>query len=192
MSSSPSRSVSGSRSRSRSRSPRPRRRGTPRPISPSESDGDSHVGAGLHVSQGSNRSKSSRGQDRKRRRSRSEDPDTPHCNTSQALVPLYSRHAEEQSSDTSEVDDEGQEDDRIEGLDRSHSRSKKMRKVDVSNPLSTFRKQVRQRKRYQEPSKFVMNEWMGLRRMDAEGNFINQKDNKTDDWKNVMSLLKPA
>ena len=94
---------------------------------------------------------------RKRRRSRSEDPDTPRRHVSHALVPLsLSRHTEEESSDTSEVDDEGQENDRLEGLDRSRSRSKKIRKVDVSNPLSTFRKQVRQRKRYLEPSKFVL------------------------------------
>ena len=186
MSFSPSRSGSGSRSRSRSRSPRPRRRGTPRPISPSQSEGESHGGAGLFESQGSSSSKSSKVRDRKRRRSRSEDPDTPCRHTSQALVPLnYSRHAEEESSDTSEVDDEGQENDRIEGLDRSRSRSKKIRKVDVSNPLSTFRRQVRQRKRYLEPTQFVRDEWMGMRGMVAEGNFIIQKDNKTDEWKNV-------
>ena len=70
-------------------------------------------------------------------------------------------------------------------MDRSRSRSKKIQKVDVSNPLSTFRREVRQRKRYLEPTQFVRNEWMGMRGMDAEGNFINQKDNKTDEWKNV-------
>ena len=110
---------------------------------------------------------------RKRRRSRSEDLDTPRRHVSNALVPVSStRHAEEESSDTSEVDDEGPENDRLEGTDRSHSRSKKIRKVDVSNPLSTFRKQVRQRKRYLEPSKFVKDEWMGLRGMDDNGEFI--------------------
>ena len=123
---------------------------------------------------------------RKRRRSRSEDPDTPRRHVSHALVPLsLSRHAEEESSDTSEVDDEGQENDKLEGLHRSRSRSKKIRKVDVSNPLSTFRKQVRQRKRYLEPTKFVMDEWMGLRGMDDNGKFIKQKDSRTDAWKNV-------
>ena len=107
-------------------------------------------------------------------------------NVSNALVPVSStRHAEEESSDTSEVDDEGPEDDRLEGIDRSRSRSKKIRKVDVSNPLSTFRKQVSQRKRYLEPSKFVMDEWMGLRGMDDNGKFIQQKDSRTDAWKNV-------
>ena len=46
----------------------------------------------------------------------------------------------------------------LEGTERSRSRNKKIRKVDVSNPLSTFRKQVRQRKRYLMPSKFVKDE----------------------------------
>ena len=72
-----------------------------------------------------------------------------------------------------------------EGLGRFRSRSKKIRKVDVSNPLSTFRKQVRQRKQYLIPSKFAKEEWMGLRRMDADGKFIQQEDNKADEWKNV-------
>ena len=70
-------------------------------------------------------------------------------------------------------------------MDRNKSRSKKIRKVDVSNPLSTFRKQVRQRKRYQIPSKFAKEEWLGLRRMDADGKFIQQEDNKADEWKSV-------
>ena len=123
---------------------------------------------------------------RKRRRSRSEDPDTPRRHVSNALVPVNStRHAEDESSDTSEVDDEGPEDDRLEGMDRSRSRSKKIRKVDVSNPLSTFRKQVRQRKRYLIPSKFVKDEWMGLRGMDDNGNLNQQKDSRTDAWKNM-------
>ena len=70
-------------------------------------------------------------------------------------------------------------------MDRSRSRSKKIRKVDVSNPLSTFRKQVRQRKRYLMPSKFVKDEWMGLRGMDDNGKFIQQEDSRADEWKNV-------
>ena len=119
---------------------------------------------------------------RKRRRSRSEDPDTPSRHVSQALVPVrLTRHAEDDSSDTSEVDDEGPENDRLEGTDRSHSRSKKIRKVDVSNPLSTFRKQVRQRKRYLELSKFVKDEWMGLRGMDDDCKFIQQEDSRADE-----------
>ena len=140
MSSSPSRS--GSRSRSRSRSRGPTRRRTPRSRSPSGSEGESYGGSGQDDRRGSSRSRSMKDRARKRRRSRTEDLDTPrrHVNST--------RHAEEESSDTSEVDDEGPEDDRLERIDRSRSRSKKIRKVDVSNPLSTFRKQVRQRKRY--------------------------------------------
>ena len=96
---------------------------------------------------------------RKRCRSRSEDLDTPRRHISNALVPVdLTRHAADESSDTSEEDDERPDDDKLEGTERSRSRNKKIRKVDVSNPLSTFRKQVRQRKRYLMPSKVVMDE----------------------------------
>ena len=54
----------------------------------------------------------------------------------------------------------GPEDAKLEGIERSRSRSKKIRKVDVSNPLSTFRKQVRQKKKYLIPSKFAKEEWL--------------------------------
>ena len=73
----------------------------------------------------------------------------------------------------------------LEGTERSRSRNKKIRKVDVSNPLSTFRKQVRQRKRYLMPSKFVKDEWLGLRGMDDKGKFIQEEDSRADAWKNV-------
>ena len=55
----------------------------------------------------------------------------------------------------------------------------------MSNPLSTFKKQVRQKKKYLIPSKFAKEEWLGLRKMDADGKFIQQEDNKADEWKNV-------
>ena len=89
---------------------------------------------------------------------RSEDQDTPSRPQSNALVPVqHTRHATEESSDSPE------DDDRLEGTDKSRSRDKKIRKVDVSNPLSMFRKQTRQRKRYIMPSKFVKDKWLGLR-----------------------------
>ena len=96
---------------------------------------------------------------RKSRRSRSEDLDTPRRHKSNALVPVdITRHAADESSDTSEDDDERSDDDKLERTEKSRSRNKKIRKVDVSNPLSTFRKQVRQRKLYLMLSKFVKDE----------------------------------
>ena len=168
---SPSYRSGSRRSRSRSRSRVPARRRYSRSRSQSGSEGESYGGSSQTDRRDYSRRKD---HSRKRRRSRSEDLDsTPHRHTSNALVPVgFTRHAEEESSDTSEGDDEGPEDDKREGLDRFRSRSKKIRKVDVSNPLSTFRKQVRQRKQYLLPSKFVKEEWMGLRGMDADGRFI--------------------
>ena len=54
-----------------------------------------------------------------------------------------------------------------------------------ANPLSTFRKQTRQRKCYIMPSKFVKDEWLGLRGMDDKGKFIQEEDSRADAWKNV-------
>ena len=72
----------------------------------------------------------------------------------------------------------------MEGTDKSRSRDKKIRKVDTSNPLSTFEKQTRQRKQHFIPSKFIK-KWLGLRGMDDKGKFIQEEDAKTDTWKNV-------
>ena len=73
----------------------------------------------------------------------------------------------------------------MEGTDKSRSRDKKIRKVDTSNPLSTFEKQTRQRKQHFVPSKFIKEKWLGLRGMDEDGKFIQEEDAKTDTWKNV-------
>ena len=146
--SSPSSRSGSRRSRSRSRSRVPARRRSSRSGSQSGSEGESFGGSSQTDRRDYSRSSARKDHSRKRHRSRSEDLDnTPHRHTPTAIVPVgFTRHAEEESSDTSEGDDEGPEDDRREGLDRFRSRSKKIKKVDVSNPLSTFRKQVRQRK----------------------------------------------
>ena len=78
---------------------------------------------------------------RKRRRSRSEDLDTPRRPKSNALVPVdITRHAADESSDTSEDDDERLDDDKLEGTDRSRSRDRRIRKWMHPYPLSRFRK----------------------------------------------------
>ena len=179
-------SRSGSRrSHSRSRSRTPPRRRHSRSRSYSGSEDESFGGSSQTVRRDFSGSSAKKTLSRKRRRSRSEDLDsTPHRHVSDAYVPVrLTRHAEVQSSDTS--DDEEDDDDRQEGMDRHKSRAKKIRKVDVSNPLSTFRKQVRQKKKYLIPSKFAKEEWLSLRKMNAEGKFIQQEDNKTDEWKSV-------
>ena len=90
----------------------------------------------------------------------------------------------EESSDSSE-DDDRFDDDRLEGTDRNRSRNKKIRKVDVSYPLSMFRKQTRQRKRYIMPSKFIKDEWLGLRGMDDKGKFIQDEDSRAETYQEV-------
>ena len=103
-------SRSGSRrSRSRSRSRVPARRRYSRSRSQSGSEGESYGGSSQTDRRDYSRSSARKDHSRKRRRSRSEDLDsTPHRHTSNALVPVgFTRHAEEESSDTSEGDDEG-------------------------------------------------------------------------------------
>ena len=57
----------------------------------------------------------------------------PHRPTSTALVPVnFTRHAVEDSSDSSE------DEDKLEGTDKSRSRDKKIKEVDIANLLSTF------------------------------------------------------
>ena len=89
------------------------------------------------------------------------------------------RHNAEESSDSSE------DEDKLEGTKKGRSREKKIRKVDVTNPLSTFEKQTRQRKQHFIPSKFIKEKWLNLRGMDVEGKFIQEDDAKTDTWKHV-------
>ena len=115
-----------SRSRSRSRSPRtPRtpRRGRSRSRSDSGSGEESFGGSSRTNRRDLNGSSAKKTLSRKRRRSRSEDLDsTPHRHVSDAYVPVrITRHAEVQSSDTS--DNEDDDDDRQEGLDRHKSRA---------------------------------------------------------------------
>ena len=179
-------SRSGSRrSHSKSRSRTPPRRRHSRSRSYSGSEDESFGGSSQTVRRDFSGSSAKKNLSRKRRRSRSEDPDsTPHRHVHEANVPVrFTRHAEVQSSDSSEYEDD--DDDKQEGLDRNKSRAKKIKRVDVSNPLSTFRRQVRQRKKYLIPSKFAKEEWLGLRKMDANGKFIKQEDNKADEWKTV-------
>ena len=88
------------------------------------------------------------------------------------LVPVtqFTRHDGEESSDSSE------DEDKLEGTDKGRSKEKKIRKVDVTNPLSTFKKQTRQKKQHFIPSKFIKEKWLGLRGMDGEGKFIQEDD----------------
>ena len=117
MISSTSRSSSMSRSCSRSRGPRRRR--SPRSRSHAGSGDEGCGGSGQHARRGS----STKDRSRKRRHSRSEDQDTPCRPQSNALVPVqHTRHATEESSDSSE------DDNKLEGTDESRSRDKRIRK----------------------------------------------------------------
>ena len=85
----------------------------------------------------------------------------------------------EESSDLS------RDEDKLEGTEKGRSREKKIRKVDIDNPLSTFEKQTRHRKQHFTPSTFIKEKWLDLRGMNGDGKFIMEDDAKTDTWKHV-------
>ena len=83
------------------------------------------------------------------------------------------------SSDSSEEEDKMADD----GL--GPSRRKKIKKVDTSNPFSTFEKQTRNKKHHYVPSEFMKEKWLQMRGMDDSGQFRFDDESKTDAWKFV-------
>ena len=155
-----SRSRPSSRERSRSRHSRSRERsGSRRSRSEGRSRKDHHRS--------------------RRERSRSRSGEDLSSSTYHVPATNYARHDVEESSDSS--GDEG----RPEGTEKGLSREKKIKKVDTSNPLSTFEKQTRQRKPHFTPSNFIKEKWLTLRGMDNNGQLIVEDDSKTDVWKHV-------
>ena len=74
------------------------------------------------------------------------------------------------------------DEDKLEGTEKGLSREKKIKKVDIANPLSTFEKQNRQRKQHFTTSAFVKEKWLYLRGMNGDGKFVTEDDAKTDTW----------
>ena len=84
-----------------------------------------------------------------------------------------------------ESSDSSGDEDKRKGNEKGLSREKKMKKVDIENPLSTFERQTRQRKQHFTPSSFIKEKWLSLRGMDETGKFITKDDSRTDTWKHV-------
>ena len=117
----------------------------------------------------------------RRVRSRSRDHGTTHHpHSSQSVpAPIAARQDVEESSDSS-----GDED-KLEGTEKGLSREKKIKEVDIANPLSTFEKQNRQRKQHFTTSAFVKEKWLYLRDRNGDGKFVTEDDARTDMWKHV-------
>ena len=73
----------------------------------------------------------------------------------------------------------------VNGDDKAIARKKRLKKVYISNPLSTFGRQTRQRKSCYAPSTFIKEKWLGLRGMDVAGKFVEEDSPKPDAWKNA-------
>ena len=176
-----------SRSRSRRDHSRSRRdhSGSRRDHSRSRRD---HSGTRRHSSR-SRRDRSSSRRDRSRSRrndSRSRRKDSsrsdPHQSSSQTVpVPTAPPRNWESEDSSGSSEDE----DKKDGEDKGHSREKRIKKVDPSNPFSTFEKQTRNKKQHFVPTTFIKEKWLNMRGLDEAGKFISEDDSKIDAWKHV-------
>ena len=90
----------------------------------------------------------------------------------------FSKH--EVADDLSE-DESGHEDDDDEG--RYTSRAKKLKRIDVENPLSAFATKTKTRLGHIPASDFAKSNWNTIRGMDpVSGKFLVQDRPKPDDW----------
>ena len=83
---------------------------------------------------------------------------------------------------TSDSSEDGKDRDQ---RDPEAHRKKKLRKVDTSNPFSTFERQTRNKKKYAIPSSFARENWLKMRGMDDSGKFLTERDARPDAWKDV-------
>ena len=81
------------------------------------------------------------------------------------------------------LDSSGDED-KLEGTEKGLSREKKIKEVDIANPLSTFEKQNCQRKQHFTTSAFLKEKWLYLRDMNGDGKFVTD-DARTVMWRHV-------
>ena len=83
---------------------------------------------------------------------------------------------------TSDSSEDGKDRDQ---RDPEAHRMKKLKKVDTSNPFSTFERQTRNKKKYTIPSSFARENWLKMRGMDDSGKFLTEQDARPDAWKDV-------
>ena len=163
-----SRSERGDRSRSRSRRDRSR-------------SGRSRS----RLRSGSDRSQSgSSSRDRSKRASGSREKGG-RRNLSRIFAENTSKEISSRVENSEVSSDSSEEEERMADDDVGLSRRKKIRKVDISNPFSTFEKQTRNKKHHYVPSQFMKEKWLQMRGMDESGQFIYEDESKTDAWKFV-------
>ena len=87
----------------------------------------------------------------------------------------HGKPVDEASSDSSDEDRD----------DNEKKRQKKLKRVDLGNPFSTFQRQTKNKKKYKVPSSFVKSNWLTIRGMDSNGKFATDEDPRPDAWKYV-------
>ena len=115
----------------------------------------------------------SRSRERSRRHHRSRSP-------RKAFPSMVSKR--EVPDDFSE-DESGREDDDDVDTERYTSRAKKLKRIDVGNPLSAFATKTKTRLGHIPASEFAKSNWNTIRGMDpVSGKFLVQDRPKPDDW----------
>ena len=58
-----------------------------------------------------------------------------------------------------------------------------MKAVDTTDPFSTIKRQISNKKNHEVPTSFVKKTWWEMRGMDASGKFVPEDESKHDEWK---------
>ena len=119
----------------------------------------------------SRRRSRSRGETRSRKRSRSRSRSRHHYSTAHAK---FQADNDDEESDNSDRDDFGE------------SRSKRLKKVDVGNPLSSFETKTKTKLSHIQASTFCKDKWNVIRGMDVKtGKFLTEDRPGPDDWQKM-------
>ena len=119
----------------------------------------------------SRRRSRSRGETRSRKRSRSRSRSRHHHSTAHAKF---------------EADDDDEESDNSDRDDFGESRSKRLKKVDVRNPLSAFETKTKTKLSHIQASTFCKDKWNVIRGMDVKtGKFLTEDRPGPDDWQKM-------
>ena len=130
------------------------------------------------VSRSRSRSSASRDRDRSRKRSRSRSRSYDRSELRNDGIGHSRRRESDSSSDSSGEEDRYSKE--------RKDRSKKLKRVDLSNPLSMYQRQTSHRKNHIEPTPFVRKEWYKLRGLNDEGKYVVEDDTKVGSWKSVI------
>ena len=122
----------------------------------------------------------------RRRRSRSRSSRSGEGSRSRKRSRSRSRHHHSTLQTKEDVDDYDEESDNSDRDDFGGSRSKRLKKVDVRNPLSAFETKTKTKLSHIQASTFCKDKWNVIRGMDVKtGKFLTEDRPGPDDWQKM-------